>query len=205
MQNIPGTQGYQTDPESLIKASQKLDFFDVCKDFVSYLPANGAQILDAGCGAGQNAAALCQAGYHLTAVEPLAEFLSAAKTKYAALDIQWLQGHLPDLQCISDNSQFDFILCEGVLHHLQPEQQKNAIKRFHALLKPTGKIALSLRNGPAGAGTCVYPTHAPDLLHYASTIGLECLFDSGVQPSIYKHKVGVTFQRVVLGNGECGS
>jgi protein-L-isoaspartate O-methyltransferase len=87
-----GTEGYERFIPLFIESAQSLDFHQSCKDYKKFLPSAPASLLDIGSGAGQNAAALASLGYHVTAVEPMYEFLNAALNKYGTLSVRWMQG-----------------------------------------------------------------------------------------------------------------
>lgn len=199
MSLTPGTEGYEKFIPRFIEGSQALDFHLVCKDFVDFLPQEKGKVLDAGAGAGQNAAALAERGYIVTAVEPMTEFLTAAQSTYKESSIEWIQGSLPLLECLGSASErFDFILIDGVWHHLSDAEQVQALKRISALLNSGGKCAISLRNGPPGMGICVYPTDVNWVIKQAKEVGLESIFLVENQPSIFSYKKGVTWARVVF-------
>lgn len=199
MNNVPGTEGYDHAAHWFIECSQALNFHEVCKDFLGYLPSTPARILDVGAGAGQNAAALAELGYSVTAVEPMAKFLTAARTKYSNFPITWLAGSLPALECLkAEKKQFDFILVVGVWHHLNEEEQALAMKRLASLLGCGGQCAITLRNGPPGMGTRVYSTDAGQTIKQAKDYGLECILKLENQPSILGNKEGVKWARLVL-------
>lgn len=199
MTPVPGIEGYARSVHQFVKSSQALDFAEVCQAFLDYLPPLPGHVLDAGAGAGQNAAAIAQMGHSVIAVEPMPDFLAAARATYAALPITWLDDSLPRLQRLgSAPAQFDFILGEGVWHHLDEAERSLAITRFALLLKPGGKCGLSLRNGPAGLGTCVYPTDTTRTLQQARMCGLEYMLLQENQPSIFPYKRDVTWSRLVL-------
>lgn len=198
MRKTAGTVGYEKAIAQFINISQNLDFFDVCKDFVSYLPKVRANILDIGSGAGQNAAALAKLGHCVTAVEPMPEFLQAAQNTYSSLTINWLNGSLPTLTCLDRNKLFDFILIDAVWHHLSPDEQALSVERCANLLKTNGLLAISLRNGPAGLGTCVYATDIETTIKQCQKFGLTCIFKRENQPSILKNKADVKWARLVF-------
>ena len=196
---VPGIEGYERSVQRFVESSQALDFAEVCRDFLDHLPLLPGRVLDAGAGAGQNAAAIAKMGHLVVAIEPMADFLAAARATYANLPVTWIDDSLPKLQQLgSAPAQFDFILVDGVWHHLDEAARSRAISRFAFLLKPGGKCALSLRNGPAGMGTCIYPTDASCTLKQAQACGLECVFRLENQPSIFSHKKNVTWSRLVL-------
>jgi len=194
-----GTQGYDRAVDDFIEHCQALNFQALYQDFMSYLPEVGAKILDLGSGAGQNAAALCEMGYQVTAVDPMPKFMAAAKKKYNRLNINWLISSLPHLEALdSQNTEFDFILLCGVWHHLAPQEQIQAISVLAKLLKRSGKCALTLRHGPAGLGTCVYATDIKQLISDAAKFGLTPLFRQEGKPSMLANKAEVTWDHLVL-------
>jgi len=196
---LAGTQGYKRFTDLFIESSQALNFHEACKDFLSFLPTSPANILDIGAGAGQNAAALAKLGHRVTAIEPMPEFLSSAQTTYKDLYVKWLNGALPELSCISPNgSEFDFVLINAVWHHLNNIERELAVTRLSTLMKPGGRCAISLRNGPAGMGTRVYPTDSHITIKQFKDMGFNCILHLQDQPSIYSHKEDVNWSRIVL-------
>lgn len=193
-----GIQGYERFVSIFIEASQSLDFYQSCKDYLNFLPETPVDILDVGAGAGQNSAALAQLGHKVKAVEPMPEFLAAARTTYSQLPIEWKNDSLPHLATVDEKLQFDFILVEGVWHHLDESERTIAIARFAALIKPHGVCAISLRNGPAGMGIRVFPTDVLQTIEQFKHFGFECIFCTQNQPSIYRFKENVFWSRIVL-------
>jgi len=194
-----GTQGYARFTELFIESSQSLIFHDVCKDFINFLPEKSAHILDIGAGAGQHSAAIAKLGHKVTAIEPMPQFLKAAKNSYRNLNINWLSDSLPELSClISDNSTFDFVLIDAVWHHLNEDERFMAVNNLSKIINREGKCAISLRNGPAGMGSRVFPTSARHTIELFQNIGFKCIFKIDNQPSIYLHKKKVVWSRIVL-------
>ena len=199
MAEVPGTEGYERHVPEFIRLSQALSFETVCADFLGHLPEPPGRILDAGTGAGQNAAALALMGHSVVAVEPLSAFLEAARTTYAALDIRWIRDSLPLLERLpAQSGPFDFILVDGVWHHLTEEERSRTLARFSVLLREGGRCALSLRNGPPGMGTRVYPTRVRDTVQDAEQTGFVCTYVNENQPSLLPGKASVSWARLVL-------
>ncbi|WOO41385.1 class I SAM-dependent methyltransferase [Rubellicoccus peritrichatus] len=198
-QTTKGTEGYENAVNRFIQVSQALDFKETNKDFLDHLPPIPARILDLGAGAGQNAAALAKMGYVVTAVEPMADFLNASRQTYSKYDIEWFNDSLPLIRCLgTKEGQFDFILIDGVWHHLNEIERVKALERLSFLLVGGGKCAISLRNGPPGMGTHVFPTDLDRTIGQAKEYGLRDVLQLDNQPSIFSYKVGVTWGRVVL-------
>jgi len=194
-----GTEGYKNFIPQFIKSSQSLDFDVVCKDFIPFLPTKPSRILDIGSGAGQNAAALAEKGFTVTAVEPIPEFLSASIEAFKCQSVNWLNGSLPDMAClVSDREQFDFVLINGVWHHINNIEREAAVIRLSALIKPGGRCAISLRNGPPGMGSRVFPTDAQFASDQFEKHGFECIFQIKNQSSILPNKENVIWSRIVL-------
>lgn len=199
MDNVPGTKGYEKVIKQFVEASQALDFKVVNKDFLDFIPRLPSRILDAGSGSGQNSAALAQLGHSVVAVEPFTPFLDAARSTYRNLTITWIEDSLPLLKKLGDTpNQFDFILIDGVWHHLDGEERVQGMERLSSLLCEGGCCALSLRNGPAGVGKHVFPTDGKITAALAYKYGLEVALHLTNQPSLMKNKPGVTWTRMVL-------
>ncbi|WP_279633359.1 class I SAM-dependent methyltransferase [Leptospira dzoumogneensis] len=110
-----------------------------------------------------------------------------------------MDDSLPSLAKLSGyNNQFDFILSSGVWHHLDKEEQLLSMRRVSELLKQNGIFALSLRNGPAGRGTHVFPTDGKISIDHASKFGLRNLLIIENQPSLMKNKEDVAWTRLVF-------
>lgn len=131
---VIGTTGYESAVERFAMVSLNLSFKEINKDFFALLPPLSETVLDAGAGVGQNAAAFARLGYQPTAVEPLQAFIDIAQKNFHDLNVQWLNDALPNLSSLDDLSiKFNFILVDGVWHHLCSKQPLAAIKRFKTL------------------------------------------------------------------------
>lgn len=196
---VAGTQGYEKVIELFTEASFGLNFEDINRDFLDYLPPTPSRVLDAGCGVGQNSAALAKLGYDVVAIDPMREFLNKPILNYQDLNINWVHDSLPNLTSLDvDDDLFSFILLDGVWHHLNADERRECIKRFSSLMLNGGICAISLRNGPAAAGKHVFPTSSSELLSYAHEFGLNVVFQTENQPSVMPNKDNVIWARVAL-------
>lgn len=199
MHTVRGTAGYERVVDHFVRRSQGLEFGEVHEDFLSFLPSTPGRVLDAGAGAGQNAAALARLGHSVVAVEPMAAFLDAARATYPGLDVTWVQDSLPDLKALSDEpGQFDFVLVAAVWQHLDEHERVHAMARMASLLAAAGVCAMTLRNGPAGAGTHLFPTDGAQTAALARRHGLEVALNLPDRPSFLPNKPGVTWTFMVL-------
>lgn len=196
---VKGTEGYVNYLDEFIKATSEIDFFDLHKDFLLYIPKEKGFVLDLGAGIGRDASIFSKMGHSVIAVEPLQEFRQAAEHLFFSNQIRWIEDSLPSLRKLSEyNNHFDFILASGVWHHLNEEEQQLSIERVSDLLKPNGTFALSLRNGPAGRGTHVFRTDGKRSIEQASRFGLKNLLIIENQSSLMKNKEDVTWTRLVF-------
>lgn len=194
-----GTQGYDRFISLFIESSREFDFHVVCADFLRFLPVVPARVLDIGSGAGQNAAELAKLGYRVVAVEPMPEFLNAAKNMYSDVPVKWSSGSLPELKCFDhEEEKFDFVLINGVWHHLDEIERFESIVRIEKITKSGSVCAISLRNGPAGMGTRVFPTDLDCTIRNFQENGFSCVFAVKSQPSVVQFKKDVEWSRVVF-------
>ena len=199
MSAVPGTKGYEKVIEAFSQVSSSLEFADVNRDFLHLLPAPPANVLDAGAGVGQNSAAMSELGHFVVAVEPLEEFLVIARANYSHLNIEWINDSLPSLNSLgSKDKKFDFILLAGVWHHLCVVERRECIQRFAHVINPGGICAISLRNGPAGAGKHVFPVSCVELADYATEFGFKVVLQIENQVSKLPNKSDVMWSRVAL-------
>jgi protein-L-isoaspartate O-methyltransferase len=73
-----GTQGYSVEAETLVKQYESIRFADVHRQMLHLIPTSPSRILDIGAGTGRDAAGFAAMGHTVVAVEPTAEFRTAA-------------------------------------------------------------------------------------------------------------------------------
>ncbi|MBO2621146.1 class I SAM-dependent methyltransferase [Shewanella algae] len=199
LSNVLGTRGYEKVVESFTEASLVLDFKEVNRDFLHLLPKSPAKVLDAGSGVGQNSAALSEEGYSVVAIEPLQEFLDIAKNQFSHLNVEWINDSLPDMKTILGNKEkFDFILMDGVWHHLSNDERRECIYNFSRITHKGGICAISLRNGPAGAGSHIFPAPVNEIAELAKEYGFKVVLQKEGQKSKMPNKPNVIWSRVAL-------
>jgi 2-polyprenyl-3-methyl-5-hydroxy-6-metoxy-1,4-benzoquinol methylase len=109
------------------------------KDALAQLDAVG-RVLDVGCGEGANAEILRTRGAtHLAGLELDEEFAARASERYDEVVNAAVEDDFP-----WDPASFDTILCYDVLEHLYDPW--TALKRLRPLLKPAGRLHISLPN-----------------------------------------------------------
>lgn len=145
--------------------------------FVEFIPSgDGRLALDIGAGSGRDAAWLRSFGFEVVAVEPAKGMREAAAEHHANEDIRWLDDRLPALTATHRlGLAFDVILLSGVLMHVPPDERPRAFRKVAALLKPGGRLLLSVRDGPGAPDRPMWPIPRGELEGYARAHGLSIL------------------------------
>ena len=108
----------------------------------------GSRVLDVGCGSGRDAARLLDHGYEAFGIEPSSSLRAAALAAHPGLAGRIGHGALPDI-CQDFGGEFDGVLCSAVLMHVPDAELLDAALALRKLLKPHGRLLLSL---PASRG-----------------------------------------------------
>jgi SAM-dependent methyltransferase len=118
----------------------------VASPVARYFPlafVTGSRVLDVGAGSGRDLAALVAAGFDGHGIEPTDEFREAALQHHPELAGRLLAGALPDLG-EPFGGQFDGVLCSAVLMHLAEADLFDAALAIRRILKPHGRLLLSI-------------------------------------------------------------
>ncbi|MEW6752659.1 MAG: methyltransferase domain-containing protein [Candidatus Latescibacterota bacterium] len=111
------------------------------------------RILDAGCGSGSLAFALCRAGYRVEAVEASPEFVARVAERSVALGLAGVLRVQPGTVGRLDfgNGEFDGAVCAEVLEHLGPRDggDRGAVRELARVVRPGGVCLASVPLNPA--------------------------------------------------------
>lgn len=145
-------------------------FEDVHRDAIPFLPRVPGLALDVGAGSGRDAAWLAAKGWEVVAVEPAVTLRAEAARLHPEPAIRWLDDRLPALSAVHRlGLGFDLIWLSGVWMHVPPEDRPRAMRKLATLLKPGGRIMLTLRHGPAPEDRPMWPVDA----HEVERLGLD--------------------------------
>ncbi len=111
----------------------------------------GSRVLDVGAGSGRDLAALIKSGFDAHGVEPSDGLRAAAITHHPELSGMLIPGNLPQIGT-PFGGQFDGILCSAVLMHLSDADLFDAALALRHLLKPHGRLLISLPSARADIG-----------------------------------------------------
>ncbi|QCK86265.1 class I SAM-dependent methyltransferase [Phreatobacter aquaticus] len=167
------TAGYAEEADRLAVQYESIAFADVHALVLPFFPATPADVLDVGAGTGRDAAALAALGHRLVAAEPTAELRAHGERLHAAHPIVWLDDGLPDLAGTRAlGRRFDLILLTAVLMHLDEGDRQTAMAVLAGLLKPGGRLILSLRHGPVPPGRQMFDVPADEVTAVGRRHGL---------------------------------
>lgn len=104
------------------------------------------RILDAGCGTGELALRLAQAGHHVVLLDPAEEMLSLAQRQAKALrpppafPPQLVHGSVKNATGLFEEGAFDLILCHFLIEYLP--DPRPALAALRHILRPDGWLSL---------------------------------------------------------------
>jgi SAM-dependent methyltransferase len=189
---------YEQHAPGLVEQYESLSFQEVHAGLLDLLPPPGATVLDVGAGSGRDAAWLAANGYDVVAVEPSDAMLTRARKLHPSSRIHWVSDSLPDLANVRRlGLSFDFILLSAVWMHIPPAARQRSLRKLATLLAPKGRIAISLRLGPADTARAMYEVSLPELSNLAQQFGLRLVRTNDSQDKLGRSEVSWT--NAVLG------
>jgi SAM-dependent methyltransferase len=145
--------------------------------------APGPRGLDAGCGAGaRDVFLLWREGYDVVGLDAVQENLLVAAKMHPQIADRLLLHDLRDPLPFPDE-HFDFLLCNAVIQHIEPEAvYRTVLPEFARVIKPGGVLQLMFKNG---SGTLTvfdrdYGTERSFLLYDEQQV-LQCLQEHGLR------------------------
>ena len=164
---------YDREAESLVARYESKVFEEIHTDVLDLVPEAACLVLDIGAGSGRDAAWFAAHGHEVLAVEPAPRMREAAKSHHADSRIRWLDDQLPTLASVFRTGlTFDLIWLSAVWMHVPPTARQRAFRKMVTLLRPGGRIMMSLRQGPPPDGREMYPTHVDEVEKLARIHGL---------------------------------
>lgn len=131
---------YNQNAEQYYQSTVDVDFEQLRKKFVSYLPEH-ARIIDIGCGSGRDVKAFCDLGYQAVGLDASEELAAIAMEKLG------IEVQVGDMETWIAGEPFDGIWCCASLLHLNEGDADQFFSNLHHNLKPGGLLFLSVKEG----------------------------------------------------------
>jgi len=207
-------QFYNDNAIELAQQYLSKSFDEVHENWSQFLPSiienSNARILDLGAGSGRDAKHFAElaAKIHnsanniqILAAEPATELYIVGQKTTQGLSVKWLEDSLPALSNVTKQEvSFDLILLSAVWMHIPPSDRARSIRKLANLLKPGGKLVISLRHGQTDEECKQRKMHhvcADELKQLATDVGLFTKLETSKE----EDKLGrnhVSWQTVVL-------
>jgi SAM-dependent methyltransferase len=209
---------YNDKVEELAQQYLSLSFDEVHGHWAHHLNAilekPQASILDVGAGVGRDVSHIAtlaakHAAAHtkennsvnIYAVEPAIEMLKVGRITTENQSIHWLQDSLPTLDKTTRlEVSFDLILLSAVWMHIPKSQRARSLRKLANLLKPGGKIIISLKFGMSEEEQTkrgMYHTSADEIEKLGQDLGLIAQLEA--QNTKDKlNRSGIYWQTIVL-------
>jgi SAM-dependent methyltransferase len=122
------------------------------RDRVSPALPEGGTLVDVGCGTGTFLLGMAAArpDARLVGVDGDPEILARARAKPGAEAVEWHEGLAGELPLADDSA--DVVTTSLVLHHLLPEQKREAMREVGRVLRPGGSFQVADWGAPHGPG-----------------------------------------------------
>lgn len=145
---------------------------------IDYFPSKPAAILDIGAGSGRDAAWFARQGYTVLAAEPAETMREVGQVLHQGSQVQWLDDGLPELKEVYRvGTSFDAIFVSAVWMHVLPSIRTRAFRKLVGLLKPGGKLFISLRLGPVDQERSMFPVSSEEIVSLAQSNGMSVVFE----------------------------
>jgi SAM-dependent methyltransferase len=146
------------------EAYEAFGFADIHAGAMPFLPKPPGLVLDVGAGSGRDADWFAAQGFEVVAVEPAAALRAEAARLHPSPLIRWLDDRLPALAGVHRlGLGFDLVWVSAVWQHMPPEDRPRAMRKLATLLKPGGRMVMTLRHGPAPADRPMWPVDAQEV------------------------------------------
>ena len=154
-------------------AYEAFGFKDIHRGSLPYLPSLPGLMLDIGAGSGRDAAWFAAQGWDVIAVEPASFMRDNARRTHPSERIRWVDDSLPALSAVhSHGLAFDLVWLSGVWMHVPPDDRARAMRKIATLLKPGGRLVVTLRHGPGADDRPMWPVSANEVERLGLDMGL---------------------------------
>lgn len=152
---------------------EAIGFADVHQGAMPFLPPTPGLVLDVGAGSGRDADWFASRGWQVVAAEPAGALRQEAARRHASPAIRWLDDRLPSLANVHRlGLSFDLVWLSGVWMHVPTDDRARAMRKLATLLRPGGRMVITLRHGPAPEDRPMWPVDAFEVERLGLEVGL---------------------------------
>ena len=172
MQDDP-VSSYDSGARSFADGWEAVEFARAHAAALPHIPSQPGLVLDIGAGSGRDAAWFAGQGWRVVAVEPAGALRQLAGQLHRVPGVTWENDRLPGLErTLRLGLSFDLVWLSAVWMHVAPADRGRAFRKLVTLLKPGGRMMLSLRRGPDACGRPMYPVEPAEIERLAGEHGL---------------------------------
>jgi SAM-dependent methyltransferase len=179
-------------------AYESIGFADIHKGAIPFLPAATGLVLDVGAGSGRDADWFASRGWDVVAVEPASLMREAAMQAHPSPRIRWIGDSLPGLSLVHRlGLAFDLVWLSGVWMHIPTDDRRRAMRKLATLLRPGGRMVLTLRHGPEPEDRPMWPVDVNEVERLGLDVGLALRVATEREDDL-QGRTGVRWQTVIL-------
>ncbi len=192
------TDAYNSGFAEFGAAFEAYGFVDIHRGALPFLPVSPGLLLDVGAGSGRDAAWFADAGWDVVAVEPAAFLREDARARHTSPRIRWIDDSLPALAAVHRlGLAFDVVWLSGVWMHVPPADRARAMRKLATLVRPGGRLVVTLRHGPSPEDLPMWPVSVHEVERLALELGL-ALRVATERDEDPRGQAGVTWRTVIL-------
>lgn len=136
---------YEADTDNLAAKQWAADFGTYLDRFVHLIPDYSHPVVDAGCGAGRDVAALVARGFRCVGVDVSSGMLARARARVLDPRAKWLHADMRSIPL--ESGVVGALWTNAALLHLDDKGQVAALKEFRRLLPPDRPLFVSTLSG----------------------------------------------------------
>ncbi len=138
-----------------------------------FIPTKPGLVIDIGAGSGRDAAWFAAMDWSVIAVEPAERLRSYARELHPSPRITWENDRLPDLsKLLRTGVAGDLVWLSAVWMHLPLGERRRAFRKLVTLMKPGGRLMISLREGPLAYDRPMFPVSIGEIEELSREHGL---------------------------------
>jgi SAM-dependent methyltransferase len=179
MRHVPMTRAWDTITaynrgfREFSAAFEAFSFAEIHAGALPFVPQSPGLALDIGAGSGRDADWFAHRNWEIVAVEPAAAMRLEAMRLHPSPRIRWIDDSLPALAAVQRlGLSFDLIWLSGVWMHVAPDDRRRAMRKLATLLRPGGRIVMTLRHGPTPDDRPMWPVHVNEVEKLGLEMGL---------------------------------